>query len=36
MSEYGVQLPRLNPDERYIYDPKKGELLVEHPAVIKA
>jgi hypothetical protein len=31
MSEYGVQLPRLNPDERYIYDPKTGQLLVEHP-----
>jgi hypothetical protein len=32
MSEYGVQLPRLNPGERYVYDPKAGELKVEHPA----
>jgi hypothetical protein len=31
MKEYGVQLPRLEPGERYIYDPQKGELLVEHP-----
>jgi len=31
MKEYGVQLPRLNPDERYVYDPKTGQLFVEHP-----
>ncbi len=31
MKEYGVRLPRLNPEERYVYDPQKGELLVEHP-----
>ena len=31
MKQYGVRLPRLNPEERYVYEPQKGELLVEHP-----
>ena len=31
MSENGVRFPQLNPGERYVYDPKTGELMVEHP-----
>jgi len=27
----GVKLPELPPNHRYVYDPEKGELLVEHP-----
>ena len=27
----GVQLPELPPGERYVYDPKTGELMVERP-----
>lgn len=28
----GVKLPELPQGHRYVYDPEKGELLVEHPA----
>ncbi len=28
----GVKLPELPKGHRYVYDPEKGELLVEHPA----
>lgn len=26
-----LELPELPPDHRYVYDPERGELLVEHP-----
>ncbi|MCE9605628.1 MAG: hypothetical protein K8U03_12105 [Planctomycetia bacterium] len=27
----GIKLPELMPEHRYVYDPKKAELFVEHP-----
>ena len=30
IKENGIQLPELAPGERYVYDPKEGQLLVEH------
>jgi len=26
-----IKLPELPPGHKYVYDPKKGELMVEHP-----
>ena len=32
IEENGVNLPTLPPGEKYVYDPKTGELMVEKPA----
>lgn len=31
LQKYGVELPELPDGERYVYDPKAGELMVEQP-----
>ncbi|MGQ9576696.1 MAG: hypothetical protein ACUVUC_15420 [Thermoguttaceae bacterium] len=31
IKENGIRLPDLEPDERYVYDPQREELMVEHP-----